>query len=715
MSMYGQKIRKTIWKLRYRASQMLAPEGGRAPAASSSTAEIREEALRLWGEGKRDSALDLLRRTLRSSPDDSLTWMSYAYRLQDAGQYDRAYEAFINAVEIDPGNLAALEHFIDMARMRGETARITYVLERLGSALRNKRHRHQLALSFAIPYKVESALDVIASGGDPIAEAIVALQRSDGDQAVEAFSSLPEQDQKRALAIWALARGRRDTAINAIRELPHDLAPGSSLRVAIRRDLYRSQMKGAQRLLKEYMRLNPNDSWAKSKLQRGSILSDYQLSRKGFPFPRRRTTDVTPNKSKILYLLHNSLPYNSAGYATRTHGLLRALRMNGWDVEGVTRLGYPFDMSGHKGIAEIPPADLINDVPYRRLSTQASLEQKRPIQQYVSRYAKALKNVAIETRPLLIHAASNHWNGLTAVSVANELGIDSIYEVRGLWEVTRASRDPEWFGGGMYKYMHRMETDAAMGATRVIAITNALKSELVARGVDEEKITVVPNGVDTERFKPVGRADALAAKLGIGDRTVIGYVGSVVFYEGLDLLAEAVSQIATRRRDFVVMVVGDGAKLDEVKARVDELGVSDLFIFTGRVPHDEVEDYYSIIDIAPFPRLPLPVCEIVSPLKPFEAMAMGKAVVASDVAALAEIVEDGTTGLLHRKGDSESLASALERLIDSPELRDQLSANGRAWVTQEREWAALGQRVGDIYLSLGGLPADSLDISQFNG
>ncbi|MDO5663317.1 MAG: glycosyltransferase, partial [Brachybacterium sp.] len=211
----------------------------------------------------------------------------------------------------------------------------------------------------------------------------------------------------------------------------------------------------------------------------------------------------------------------------------------------------------------------------------------------------------------------------------------------GLWEVTRGSRDPEWGRSDQYRYIARMEADAARGADRVLAITEALKGELVERGVAEDTITLVPNGVDTERFTPLPRDEDLAASLGVTDTRVIGYVGTIADYEGLGLLLAAARELRRTREDFHVLIVGDGAVLEDLREQVRADGLTDVVTFTGRVPHEDVERYYSIIDITPFPRLPLPVCEMVSPLKPFEAMAMGKAVIASDVAALAEIVTPG--------------------------------------------------------------------------
>ncbi|WP_235343879.1 glycosyltransferase family 4 protein [Brevibacterium sp. UCMA 11754] len=672
-----------------------AKEGDR----SSRAAETRAAAAERWKLGHRQFALNLYRHGLREFPEDSLLWMSFAQRLQDSGRYDLAYFGFTNAVEIDPGNFAALEQFIEMAGDREDSTAVTSVLTGLARAIKDKPNRHRRALDFAIPNKITEVVDVVAATStDTVAKAAAELERTGGNRTLMGVSG-PESEQ--AWVIFCLARGRRSAAITGMTALTSEQIPVDSLRLAIRRDLRRENSKGAEKLLREYLRHKPDDAWAKKKLRSFTVLNDYQLTVKGFPFPKKASAPVyTPNRGKVSYLLHNSLPYNSAGYATRTHGLLSALRRLEWDIEGVTRLGYPFDMTKHDNLKEIPSEDIIDGVPYRRLSTDAELQLKKPIQLYTQRYVNRFIEFAHENRPSIIHAASNHWNGLAAVSAANKLGLPSIYEVRGLWEVTRGSRDPKWAEGGMFRYMAKMESEAAANATRVIAITQALKDELMNRGVDGDKIEVVPNGVDTKRFVPIERNHELARALGIEGKTVIGYIGSILDYEGLGLLIEAAIRMAVVRDDFVVMLVGDGAELERFTAEVEESGFAHLFRITGRVPHHEVEQYYSLVDIAPFPRLPLPVCEMVSPLKPFEAMAMGKAVVSSDVAALAEIVTPGLNGFRHIKGDVVSLQHELERLLDDPELVTRLGAQARTWVAEERDWDNLAGRIDRLYRSL---------------
>src|SRR5699024_7524619 len=322
----------------------------------------------------------------------------------------------------------------------------------------------------------------------------------------------------------------------------------------IRKELRNKQHQDARLLLEHYRTVDPDDSWSREQLKRlkraHKFLSNYELTAKGFPFPTRaEEAEYVPNRQRVFYLLHTSLPHHSVGYATRTHGLLRGIRANGWDVQGVTRLGYPYDMPQMDSMGEIEPTVVIDGVPYHRLSATEGLEKKSPIQRYISRYSKALQKFASEGKPFVLHAASNHWNGLAGVTAARRLGIPSIYEVRGLWEITRGSRNPDWMGGPMYKLMARLEADAATNADRVITITNALREELIARGVDEHKITVVPNGAETERFRPRARNEDLAERLGLKGKTVIGYVGSILDYEGIGLLLDSALRLKAERND----------------------------------------------------------------------------------------------------------------------------------------------------------------------
>jgi glycosyltransferase involved in cell wall biosynthesis len=438
--------------------------------------------------------------------------------------------------------------------------------------------------------------------------------------------------------------------------------------------------------------------------------------RTGWTAPSRTERSEHRGRERtVAYLLHNSLPYSSAGYATRTQGLLTALVRDGWDVHGVTRFGYPYDTWESGDLRHVEPVDDIDGVHYHRLLDGHRVYRKWPIGTYVDQYTRRVERLIRAHQIGAVHGASNYWNGFAAISAARRLGIPSIYEVRGLWELTRKSRDPGYDESEMFALTARLEADACMQADQVITITGALRDLMIERGVPESKITIVPNGVDTDRFVPRQRDPDLTRELGVDGKVVIGYVGSVLDYEGIDTLLHATAQLKERRKDFHVLVVGDGAAFAQCRVLRDTLGLSDLVTFTGRVRHRDVERYYSLVDIAPFPRKPLPVCETVSPLKPFEAMAAGKVPVVSSVAALTEIVTDGDNGLVFDKGDVHSLAAVLDRAVENEDLRRGLSKRARAWVVQERDWSVLVRTLEQVHATAGSVSAAALSLGASGG
>lgn len=432
------------------------------------------------------------------------------------------------------------------------------------------------------------------------------------------------------------------------------------------------------------------------------VVADIRNFEHGFEMPVvGENCDYKPG-SRVFYLLHNSLPYNSGGYATRTHGLLTGIRNLGeFDPAGFSRPGYPSDHK--KYISQslpsvIPRIDSVDGVEYYR-ADQSIRKSSLTLEEYVEVFAKELEQRGREQRVRLIHAASNYPNGLAASVAARRLGVPSVYEVRGLWEVTRMSRQRNWEHSDYCNFMAKMEAEACRQADHVITITEALKDVMVERGVDREKISVVPNCVHVELFTPSSKRDEeLVAQLNIAPaEVVIGYIGSVVNYEGLyDLLRAGRKLLDDGMDHFKILIVGDGAVLQGLKDLAGSLGITRNVIFTGRVPHALVNRYYSLVDITPFPREPFQVCEIVSPLKPFEALACGKAVLVSSCAALTEIIEHGSNGLVFQKGSYEDLADKLKLLINDQTLRSSLGDAGRAWVIKHRDWSNSARIVNSI-------------------
>ncbi len=404
--------------------------------------------------------------------------------------------------------------------------------------------------------------------------------------------------------------------------------------------------------------------------------------------------------ARVCYILHNSLPYSSGGYGTRSHGVAMGLTAAGHEVIVLTRPGFPVDIKPELSDENVPSEDVIDGIRYIR-----TLQPKRKglsMIQYVTEAADALEIQLRVQRPELVIAASNHVTALPALIAARRLGLPFIYEVRGLWEITRVSREPDFLNSPAFAVQRLLEAKVTQLADHVFTLTEPMREELHARGLPLAKITLLPNSCDPERFVPRPRDASLAMRLGISDSVaVIGYVGTFVDYEGLDDLAQACALLKQRGVTFRLMLVGNenasgtdrGPITEQIQRIAEAEDMSDCLIMPGRVPHDEVESYYSLIDIATFPRKPLEVCEMVSPMKPLEALAMEKAVLVSSVRALTEMIVDGRTGRVFDKGSVVSLADRLQELISDPPQRLALGRQGRSWVSAERTWTLIGERM----------------------
>jgi len=409
---------------------------------------------------------------------------------------------------------------------------------------------------------------------------------------------------------------------------------------------------------------------------------------------QERTLPVIPKR--VLNILAFSLPYTSVGYATRSHGLARGIKNAGWDIRPYTRPGFPYDFKPELEGKALPEQDEIDGIVYRRIFdfNRKDMNEVEYLHAAIAHYERIIR----EEMPQVVHAASNYVTALPALIAARRLGVPFIYEVRGFWEVTRSSRDEQFEHTAKYRFMQLFEGLTARHADHVITITTAMKEELMARGVPEARIAIAYNSVDPERFVPRPPNMELAASLGIpASVPVIGYVGSFVDYEGLDDLVTACCGLMHEGIEFRLLLVGDGAVFDDLKRQIEETGLAEKTILTGRVPHEMVEDYYSLIDIAPFPRKPWEVCELVSPLKPYEAMALEKAVVVSSTRALKEIVSHEQNGLVFAKGDLADLQDKLANIITNPAQRAALGKTARCWICQERSWDAAGHEVGKMF------------------
>jgi glycosyltransferase involved in cell wall biosynthesis len=418
-----------------------------------------------------------------------------------------------------------------------------------------------------------------------------------------------------------------------------------------------------------------------------------------------------PVPGRVLHLVGKSVPHVQAGYTLRTHYIAMAQRDAGLDPHVATQTGFAPDRG---------PVEVVDGISYHRLDGPHphSLPQDAWLAQHVARVAELVRTL----RPAVLHAASDYLNALTAGTVGAAHGIPVVYESRGFWEETYLSRQQQRYGWDLdthaatyglpdvYLRRREIEDRVRRGADRVVTLAGVMADRIVAGGVPRERIEVVPNAVDIASFPLPERDAGLAARHGIAaGATVIGYISSLAEYEGIDTLITAYARVkAVAVGPVALLVVGDGPVRDDLERQVAALGVTGV-CFTGQVPHDAILDYYGLIDIFVVPRRPVEVCHLVTPLKPFEAFATGRAVVLSDVRALASIARECGAAELFAAGDPESLAKVLLALLRDPRRRRELGDAGAAWVRAERTWAANAWIYLRLYADLGAVTASGTD------
>lgn len=399
---------------------------------------------------------------------------------------------------------------------------------------------------------------------------------------------------------------------------------------------------------------------------------------------------------RVLHLLTDSLPHYQAGYTLRSQRIASAQRRAGVDALCVTRPGFP----GNHGFLGATGVDVVDGVPYGRVlpDQPATL----PEDQRLEAGARVVTALVTRLRPAVLQPTSSYANGLIALGVRERTATPVVYEVRGFLEETwRSLREQPDEEVERYLLDRARETEVMLAADAVVTLGQAMKDDIVARGVHADRVTVVPNGVDVDRFRPVASDPALRAGLGIeqGD-TVLGYVSSLTDYEGVHHLVDAAALLRRDGRRVAVLVVGDGPARGGLEERARQRGVADHVVFTGRVPAADVLGYYGLIDVFVTPRTTARVCQLVTPLKPFEAMAAGRALVVSGLPALCEIIDEGRTGLSFTPEDAESLAAVCATLVDDPDRRAALGAAAREWVVAHRTWDHVVARYRNVYASI---------------
>lgn len=402
---------------------------------------------------------------------------------------------------------------------------------------------------------------------------------------------------------------------------------------------------------------------------------------------------------RILHILDHSIPLHS-GYTFRSAAILREQRALGWET---------FHLTSEKQINCDALEEDVDGLHFYRtpkhtgiLSRISGLNPAAVMQSLAHR----LREVIAIVKPDILHAHSPVLAALPALRVGHALGLPVVYEVRAFWEDAAADHGTAKEGSMRYRLTRAMETYAFKRVDAVTTICEGLRSDIVARGIPSDKVTVIPNAVDIEKFSIGGAPDeALKAQLGLAGARVLGFIGSFYAYEGLDLLLSALPRILDQVPDVRVLLVGGGPQDDALKQQARQLGIADKVVFTGRVPHSEVNRYYDLVDVLVYPRHSMRLTELVTPLKPLEAMAQGRLFVASDVGGHRELIRDGETGVLFRAESPQDLASKVLDLLVTHERWPAMKAAGRRFVETERNWKVSVARYRDVYNRLTGKTA----------
>lgn len=390
---------------------------------------------------------------------------------------------------------------------------------------------------------------------------------------------------------------------------------------------------------------------------------------------------------RVLHVLDHSVPLHS-GYTFRTLAILREQRRLGWET---------LQLTTPKQGAGTAREEMVDGLRLLRTPSEAGVGFLRQMQLTARRIAEIVR----DEKPDLVHAHSPVLNALPALWVRLAHRLPVVYEMRASWEDAAVDHGSTSEGSLRYRASRALETLALRGADQVTTICEGLRSDIALRGIAADRITVIPNAVDPQAFRFEEPADpALRQELGLEGCTVLGFAGSFYGYEGLHLLIDALALLVPRQPQLRLLLVGGGPQEQALRAQAAQAGLLQHVIFTGRVPHDQVQRYYGLIELLVYPRLRIRLTELVTPLKPLEAMAQGRLLVASDVGGHKELIRHGETGWLFAAGSAASLASSVAELLAQPERWPALRAAGRRFVETSRNWQTSVSNYPAVYAGL---------------
>ncbi len=397
---------------------------------------------------------------------------------------------------------------------------------------------------------------------------------------------------------------------------------------------------------------------------------------------------------KVLHVLDHSLPLHS-GYAFRSQNILRCQLDLGWHPCAVTSIKHQLGLKNN-GVSCTD--EQIDNIRFYRADFNSRMTGEYSNQfQVVAKLFSSLKRVIALEQPDVLHVHSPALNVLPALVLGRKLGIPVVYEIRAFWEDAAVDHGSYREFSWKYRLVHALETWACRRVHHIAVLCEGIKQDLQKRGISENHMTIVPNGIHTADFQPCPADENFRHALGLEGKLVIGFVGSFYRYEGLGLLVEAFAKLLKKQNNLILLLVGGGEVEEELKSQVHRLSLTSHVVFTGRIPHERIPGVYGLFDFLVYPRNSIRLTELVTPLKPLEAMAMGKPLVASDIGGHRELIQDGETGVLFQAGNVESLVQKLEGLLREPDRIQHLVQCGKSWVAQERSWERIVKRYIPIY------------------
>lgn len=521
-----------------------------------------------------------------------------------------------------------------------------------------------------------------------VPRAASAWLNGDVDEARDYVRARPSSPgQARVLGELALSLGDRRTATRIAREQ----RTAGARRLAARLHWFEGAMSSAVQSAPE-------------SAMRERLASELRVFQPGWMPTGHAVRAAQPPRSlpraDVLVGLTNSLPHTQSGYALRTHAVLESVRAQGVRVLAANRSGYPTSVGKivPRDRARVGGIDYLFDIPPRPArSLERRLEQQTTF----------LRRVGAASGAQILHTTTHFTNGLATRAAAEALRVPWVYEVRGsledTWASSRGDADDETAArrSERFRLFRQREIEVSSSADAIITLGQTMAAELVGRGIDRERILVAPNSVGDDVLSADWRrapAD-VRDELGLDRAGVwVGTAASIVGYEGLDILIDAVSAARATGADVRVLIVGDGVELPSLRKRAGPLG--DAAVFTGRVPSTEALRYIQALDIFAVPRKDVSVSRMITPLKPVEAGGLGRAVVVSDLPALTEALPADAHRAV-RPGSVRELSATLIDLGNDDDERRRLGTVARAYVEEYRTWSALGKAYASLYQDLG--------------